>query len=135
METTTSIRLRQCLTERDVYAASFGGYTGIHEADDDFNKLNIRIVQAIKKHYGKAYIGKINYYGNQRAGIVNGTMEVYEEYHGQKLFTGCCDFCVPVKNETLEKMIRHWNQNADGFKLENIINRIHVLDGEYIFWT
>ena len=135
MQKTKMNPLQKCLLERQNYAASCGGYFAIHEADDTFNNINARIVHGILQQYGKAYMGQINYYGQQRQDVVDGKRSVFEEYTGQRLFTDCCDFCVPEQDEKLEKMIRAWNRCSNGRRVDAILNRIHALHGEYIFWS
>ena len=52
-----------------LYAASCGGYLGIRECDDTYNDWNRKIIDAYRERYGAAYLGRINYSGNQRQRI------------------------------------------------------------------
>ena len=94
------------------YALAREGYLRIDEADDTYNDLNRKIIDAYRERYGAAYLGRINYSGNQRQRIADGTESVFEAYTGQPLYNFCCDFCVLAPDRTLEELIRHWN-NAD----------------------
>lgn len=94
------------------YALAREGYLRIDEADDTYNDLNRKIIDAYRERYGTAYLGRINYSGNQRQRIADGTESVFEAYTGQPLYNFCCDFCVSAPDRTLEELIRHWN-NAD----------------------
>ena len=94
-----------------LYAASCGGYLGIRECDDTYNDWNRKIIDAYRERYGAAYLGRINYSGNQRQRIADGTESVFEAYTGQPLYNFCCDFCVSAPDRTLEELIRHWKKN------------------------
>ena len=94
------------------YALAREGYLRIDEADDTYNDLNRKIINAYRERYGTAYLGRINYSGNQRQRIADGTESVFEAYTGQPLYNFCCDFCVSAPDRTLEELIRHWNNAA-----------------------
>lgn len=89
------------------YALAREGYLRIDEADDTYNDLNRKIINAYRERYGTAYLGRINYSGNQRQRIADGTESVFEAYTGQPLYNFCCDFCVSAPDRTLEELIRH----------------------------
>lgn len=113
------------------------GYLRIDEADDTYNDLNRKIINAYRERYGTAYLGRINYSGNQRQRIADGTESVFEAYTGQPLYNFCCDLCVSAPDRTLEELIRHWN-NADvplsEKKVDAIMDRIQVLCGQTFIW-
>lgn len=113
------------------------GYLRIDEADDTYNDLNRKIIDAYRERYGTAYLGRINYSGNQRQRIADGTESVFEAYTGQPLYNFCCDFCVSAPDRTLEELIRHWN-NADiplsEKKVDTIMERIQALCGQTFIW-
>ena len=119
------------------YALAREGYLRIDEADDTYNDLNRKIINAYRERYGTAYLGRINYSGNQRQRIADGTESVFEAYTGQPLYNFCCDFCVSAPDRTLEELIRHWN-NADvplsEKKVDAIMDRIQVLCGQTFIW-
>ena len=68
------------------YALAREGYLRIDEADDTYNDLNRKIIDAYRERYGAAYLGRINYSGNQRQRIADGTESVFEAYTGQPLY-------------------------------------------------
>lgn len=119
------------------YAHACGGYLGIGEADDTYNDLNRKVIDAYRERYGAAYLGRINYSGNQRQRIADGTESVFEAYTGQPLYNFCCDFCVSAPDRTLEELIRRWN-NADiplsEKKVDTIMDRIRTLCGQTFIW-
>jgi hypothetical protein len=120
-----------------LYAASCGGYLGIRECDDTYNDWNRKIIDAYRERYGAAYLGRINYSGNQRQRIADGTESVFEAYTGQPLYNFCCDFCVSAPDRTLEELIRHWNNAAVPLsekKVDAIMDRIQVLCGQTFIW-
>lgn len=57
------------------YALAREGYLRIDEADDTYNDLNRKIIDAYRERYGTAYLGRINYSGNQRQRIADGTLK------------------------------------------------------------
>lgn len=119
------------------YALARDGYLGIDEADDTYNDLNRKIIDAYWERYGAAYLGRINYSGNQRQRIVDGTESVFEAYTGQPLYNFCCDFCVTAPDRTLEELIQHWNNAAIPLsekKVDAIMDRIQVLCGQTFIW-
>lgn len=114
-----------------------GGYLGIRECDDTYNDWNRKIIDAYRERYGAAYLGRINYSGNQRQRIADGTESVFEAYTGQPLYNFCCDFCVSAPDRTLEELIRHWNNAAVPLsekKVDAIMDRIQVLCGQTFIW-
>ena len=74
------------------YALAREGYLRIDEADDTYNDLNRKIIDAYRERYGAAYLGRINYSGNQRQRIADGTESVFEAYTGQPLY----NFSIPA---------------------------------------
>ena len=119
------------------YAHACGAYHGIGEADDTYNDLNRKVIDAYRERYGAAYLGRINYSDNQRQRIADGTESVFEAYTGQPLYNFCCDFCVSAPDRTLEELIRRWN-NADiplsEKKVDTIMDRIQTLCGQTFIW-
>lgn len=102
-----------------------------------YNDWNRKIIDAYRERYGAAYLGRINYSGNQRQRIADGTESVFEAYTGQPLYNFCCDFCVSAPDRTLEELIRHWNNAAVPLsekKVDAIMDRIQVLCGQTFIW-
>lgn len=127
--------LSQAILEERRYALENGGYLGIREADDAYNDINIKIVSAMKKRYGRAFIGSINFSGAERIDVCAGRMSVFKEYYGQRLYTGCCQFCVPEKDQVLEVLIRRFNDEGSKVDTKQIFDRIEELNGEPIHWV
>ena len=90
-------------------------------------------VQFDKKEHENVYLGRFNYYDNERAKVIDGSGPVYKEYDGY-VYNFECDYCVPVKDEVLEKYIRSWNVKADVADLNNAQKRIEELGGILFLW-
>lgn len=119
-------------TERD-YVTSRGGYLSIPEADGTYNDLSIRIIRAMRQEHGHAFIGSINFSEALRKGVHKAPPKVYHEYTGQRLYTGCCDFCVPQEDKQLESLILGYNK-GELSSPSKIIDRIYEIDGQTILW-
>ena len=128
-------RLSQVIQEERQYALANGGYLGIREADDTYNSINVNIVAAIKNQYGHAFIGNINFSDIERIDVCAGRMSVFKEYVGQRLYTGCCQFCVPTKDHVLEMLIRQYNTDGSKMDPKQIFDRIEKIHGEPIYWV
>lgn len=94
------------------YAYGSGGYTALREADDTYNDLNRRIIDAFYKAHGKAYMGSINLSDEKRKQLANGTCCVFEEYTGQMVYNFGCSFVVPIADKYLEELILDWNRGG-----------------------
>lgn len=95
--------------KRHEYIVICGGFGGIREADETYNDLNREEIEAFRKKYGRAFLGKRNYYGKEREEIIAGKRDVYTEYTGELVRNFACDFVVPRPDHTLANMIRAWN--------------------------
>ena len=120
-----------------IYTAGCGGYLDISESDETYNNLNREVIAAYRVHYGAAYLGSVNYYGEQQQRIAAGTESIYEVYNGQPLCNFCCSFCVPLPDPVLEKLIRRWNNALlprDATLVKAIMKRISQLEGLNLVW-
>ena len=63
------------------------------EADDIYNDFNRETIQAMVRRDGQAYLGGINYYGEDRERILAKERSVYEKYTGGKIYNFSCAFC------------------------------------------
>lgn len=95
--------------KRHEYVILCGGFGGIKEADEKYNDLNREEIEAFKKKYGRAFLGKRNFHGKEREEVVAGTRDVYTEYTGGPVENFACDFVVPTPDKKLADMIRAWN--------------------------
>lgn len=128
--------LTRCLQNEQSYAIACGGYLGIEEADDIYNDMNRKSIEAFRKCHGRAYLGSVNFCDEERAAIISGEKSVYTEYTGSEngLCNFCCSFCVPIPDVTLERLIRQWNEDSSKVKVDDIMTRIEELDGIHILW-
>ena len=123
--------------QRD-YLAYTGGVLALREADDTYNDYNRDIIAAFKETYSTAFLGNINFYGEKRPKIVDGSVSVYDEYTGQLVYNFGADFVISTKDELLESMIRTWNGGHTHSDKRNLINqitdRITELGGICFIW-
>ena len=78
-------------------------------------------------------MGDVNYYGDRRKAVISGD-SIYEEYVGEKVYNFACAFCVPVKDERLETMVRQWNETGDAALVDAIMNRVEAVGGVNFIW-
>lgn len=129
------IRLALARKKRREYVSLTGGWLELREADDTLNDSNRDIIQALRDAYGRAFLGNINFYDEQRQRIVEGKESVFEEYTGQIVYTATADFVVPAADEKLEELIREWNEKSGPGLVDKITSRIDQLGGEHLIWT
>lgn len=116
---------------------AYGNPLFIFEADEGYNDLNRKLIIAYRERHGAAYLGSVNYYNSQRQRIAAGAESIYEAYTGQPLYNFCCSFCVPTPDPMLEDLIRRWNREdtaGHDVQVDEIMNRIHELDGLNFIW-
>lgn len=122
--------------KRYQYLASIGGIGWLREADDVYNDINREQIAAFKDTFGSAFLGRINFQGEQHKEVVAGKRSVFEEYVGQKIYNFGCDFVVPAKDDVLEKLIRDWNAGIyTKGAIDKIFERIEELGGFNLLWT
>lgn len=132
-----SIKLAYYERVQSLYALGWGGYAELKEADDTYNDLNRRIIDAFYKVNGTAFLGEINLSHEKRQQIVDGTDRLFEEYTGQLIYNFGCQFVVPVADKTLEQLILGWNgisQSSHQPSVDEIMAAIKRLDGRSIHW-
>lgn len=131
LEGAVSLKYYQKLQNQ--YVANCGGFSGIYEADDTYDGLNVSIIEAFLQYHRTAWIGKINYYYEDHERLANNDNPVFEEYKGRRIYTGDCDYILPVPDEKLEEMIRDWNLNHYG-RVEAIIDQVKKVGGISFVW-
>lgn len=135
MEKTTQLELLR--RQQNQYVAISGGYGAIREADNDYNDLNRKLILAFHEKHGCAYMGNVNFHGEQNIAVVNGEKSIYEEYTGQKIYNFHCTFVVPTPDKELEQMIRQWNSGKLPLNvslLDKIMDRIKEIGGMNMIW-
>ena len=115
------------------YLVAAGGILALSESDDTYNDFNRQLIQAMKLRNGHVYMGDVNYYGDRRKAVISGD-SIYEEYVGEKVYNFACAFCVPVKDERLETMVRQWNETGDAALVDAIMNRVEAVGGVNFIW-
>lgn len=122
--------------KRYQYLASIGGYGNLREADDVYNDISREQIMAFKETFGSAFLGRINFHGEQHKDVVSGKRSVFEEYVGQTVYNFGCDFVVPAKDDVLEKSIRDWNAGIyTKGAVDRIFERVEELGGCTFIWT
>lgn len=132
-----SIKLAYYERIQSLYALGWGGYAALKEADDTYNDLNRRIIDAFYKANGMAFLGEINLSHEKRQQIADGTGQVFEEYTGQPVYNFSCQFVVPSADITLEQLILDWNgisQSRRQPPVSEIMDAIERLGGRSILW-
>jgi hypothetical protein len=126
------------LKKQREYLAYTGGVFALREADETYNDFNRDIIAAFKEAHGTAFLGNINFYGEKRQKVADGSASVYEEYIGQLVYNFGADFVVADKDELLESMIRTWNGGHTHSDKRNLIaqitDRIAELGGLCFIW-
>lgn len=107
----------------------------IPEADDELNDLQRQKIQAVYDEFGCAYMGKFNYYDENRKNLT--AEDIYIEYKEQMICNFGADFVVPIKDEAFANMIIEWNQKTPtSLKLiERITHRADELNGTNLIWS
>ncbi len=132
------IRFALAKARKFQHIGRIGGWGCLMEADDIYNGLNREFMTALKQIHGTAFLGSVNFHGEDHKLVALGEKSIYEEYVGQPLYNFCCDYCVPTKDEELEKMIRAWNADDTLPKrrvdVEAITSRIEAIGGINLIW-
>lgn len=129
-----SVKLALVKKKQNAYIAASGGVLGLRENDETNNDMNREIIEAVKLGYGRAFLGSVNLYGEQRERVACGEESPLEEYTGQKLYNFCADFVVPNDDMELVAMIRGWNGAGETELVGRIINRVQKLGGVNLIW-
>lgn len=134
METLKEIQRKQIQ-----YLAATGGVWALREADEKYNDMNREIIEAFKNAHGRAYLGKINFYDDERRRVASKQQSVYVEYTGQLVYNFGCAFVVPEKDEALENLIFDWNTDKPSVSscrglIDAIMARIEELGGINFVW-
>ena len=110
------------------YVAAMGGYSGIREADDTYNDMNVRIIESFRKAYGKALLGNPNPFKEGDP--------IFWEYNGKNTFWS--SFVVNREDEKLRDMIRAWRGDTTLPKawadIDRITKRVTEIGGELLVW-
>lgn len=134
-------KLNKLRYHQHAYTVAHGGPFELRECDEVYNKLTRLIIRAYCKAHPQAFIGSINLYGSARTDFTEGKTSILNEYKGEKICDFGCDFIVPVKDQTLEELLRLHNASWTEAKpncpdaLDKAINRIYKLGGEVLLWT
>lgn len=131
--------VERVLRKQHEYFAVFGGVLNISEADEIYNDFNRELIEAMKRKFGKVFLGKINIYdATTRRDLLSGLRSACHEYQGELIRNNDCDFAVPVEDAKLDQMIRDWNDSERSGKLgrdaKSITDRIEELGGVIFIW-
>ena len=115
------------------YLVAAGGPLALSESDDTYNDFNRQLIQAMKLRNGHVYMGDVNYYGDQRLAVLDGE-SIYKEYDGGEIYNFACAYCVPVKDEKLEQLVRLWNKSGEVALIDVIMDRVENVGGINLIW-
>ena len=123
-----SIELAYYKSQQNRYAIECGGFCGIHEADDTYNDLNIRVIESFRRAYGKAILGSINPFHEGDP--------IFWEYDGKNTFFS--QFVVAVEDQMLRDYIRAWRGDdtlpKSWANVDKITSRVTDIGGELLIW-
>lgn len=107
----------------------------IPEANTELNDLQRKKIAAVYESNGRAFIGKLNHYDEDRKKL--STDGLFTSYIGQTVYNFDADFVVPVEDRVLAKLIVKWN---DGWPLSlklisRITERVDDLGGANLLWS
>ena len=105
--------LAELQREQDEYAAGFGGYAGIMEADDKVNANSAEQIKAYRREKGAAYLVKV--YG----GIT--------EYTGQRIYNFDCNYVIPTDDAETARLCKEGN-------MKELEKRVDELGGICLVW-
>lgn len=121
------------------YIAVCGGIANIREADKIYNDFNRELIDAMKRKFGRVFLGKINICDAMtRRDLISGLRSAYHEYQGEKIYNGDYDFAVPVEDIALNRMIHDWNASdklpKSSVDAARITSRIEEIGGVNFIW-
>ena len=99
------------------------------------NDLQREKINAIYEKYGTAYIGKVNFYDDERTNLT--ATGVFTEYKGQLVYNFGASFVIPEIDNVLAEMIIAWNSKypTSLTPIEKIVNRVVQLGGVNLIWS
>lgn len=140
MKRTPTQKLQSLIFHQNNYLVKIGGPLALREGDDVHNKLSSLICKAYANAHEQSFTGHFNLYGTQRENFVAGKTSAMEEYHGERVFNFGADFLVPVQDQTLDDLLRAYNDLGDvdtpkSSLLQRAITRIYEIGGEIVLWV
>lgn len=134
------IRLALAKKWQRQHIASCGGYLEMREADSVNNDLNRLQIEAMKMIHGTVYLMDVNYYGDKRKRIIDGEESIYEEVDNpDEVCNFAGSYCVPVKDQDLETLVRQWNRSdalpKSGKDVDKITGRVEQIGGIILVWS
>jgi hypothetical protein len=121
--------LEQLNTIENNYIRQCGGVCT--EGDWKQNTISRNKARAMKRQYGKCFLGKINLY--------NKTDTILKEYNRGMIYNFGADFILPEYNAEIENMIKEYNNQPYSSKIiqdiKKIINKIESLNGINLLWV
>jgi len=107
----------------------------IPEANNELNNLQREKINVVYSEHNLAYIGKINFHGNERESLL--LENVFKTYTGEKVYNFEADYVIPINDPAIAKMIVEWNSSPPTSTnlIEQITNRIEELGGANLTWS
>lgn len=109
------------------------------EACDDLNSNSSKIPYAMLKESGECWLGKVNLYSEDPLPF---KLTKYEANGKVNLYNFSFDFCIPVHDPVLERMINEratctlrYSGDRDMKRIKAIYDRIEELKGHILAWS
>ena len=108
---------------------------GTSEFDMSINDISREKINALKNHYGTAYLGRINRYEEDKG------KPYLVEYTGQQVYNFEYGFVIPSYDEELIDLIRkrelspYKGTQKDKIMIDAIFQRIADLKGLHLLWS
>lgn len=127
-------KIRGLIERENTLYRSWAG--SIPEANTELNNLQREKINAFYLDSGTAYIGKINYHGDERK---NSAVEnVLTLYTGDIIYNFGVDYIIPTMDNNLAIMIVEWNSTGLPTNLsliDKITHRIKEIGGLQLTWS
>jgi len=109
------------------------------EANEDLNSNSSQIPFAMLKESGECWLGKVNLYSEKDIPF---KLTQYKADGKVNLYNFSFDFCIPIHDPILEKMINDratctdpYSMKKDMAKIKTIYDRIEELNGHILAWS
>jgi len=129
-----SDKLRGIVERENALYKRWGG--NIPEANAELNDLQREKINAFYSESGTVYIGKINFYDDERKALK--AEKVFTLHNGGEVYNFAADYIIPVPDNNLAEMIVEWNSDGvpNSLKLiEKITQRIDEIGGIHLMWS
>lgn len=107
------------------YIVSCGGILCIREADDTYNGMNLKVLEAFNDLYDDGV-----FLGSIARGVENPGLKKYK----LPVYNFSCDLAVPRYDSDLDNMLKDYSAGSDSITIQEIQDRVEDLGGYHIVW-